>query len=417
MRRPLHVTFALVAASFTWMACSSSPPDAPQGALPGLDAGAGVAPGDGGSGPAADSGAAPTTPAGICAQYVACVAATTPAGLGVVAEAYGKDGTCWKTLDAETCKGACKTGIVQTHKAFPKAEACDLCDSSADCPSEAPVCDPSTRRCFECAGAADCAKKPGKACNTATRTCVECTADADCTQRPDRPVCDTTTNTCAECATNQDCRGGFSTQVCDATTRTCRSCVKDSECGGGVCDRGACLQCRTSADCPASAPTCNGSGACVACTDGSTCPSGACSMRGTCCDPNTCAKMKVQCGYTIDIFGCGLLTEIPCGACPGAQNCVHSTCVDPPANHCGAKCSGRCGYVPETNSYECVSVSSSCNTKANIACSAGFACQQHTDSVTGVTYDLCVDYCLVDADCKGGTCQSQSGVKGLGTCG
>jgi hypothetical protein len=417
MRSTLLACALLFPLSITWAACSGGPAsnDAP-GSGGGAPDGGAMPP------PAADAAAAPDavvplTPEGICGQYIACVAATTPAGLGVVAEGYGKDGTCWKTLSGATCEAACKTGIVQTHKAYPDEEACDLCEASGDCPSQRPACDLASHKCFECASSVDCAKKSGaKACDTTTRTCVECTSNGDCTARPDRSVCDTIRNVCAMCASNADCAGG-GPPVCDATTKTCRSCSGDGECPGGVCSSGACRQCRTDRECPAAAPHCSQVGTCVACVDGSTCPSGACGMSGACCDPNTCAKQSVQCGFTIDPLGCGLFTPIPCGACPGAQNCVQDACKDPPANHCGTGCAGRCGYVPESNSYECVNVSSSCNSKASIPCSAGFMCEPYKDPVTGNTVDICVDYCLVDADCKAGTCKSLSGVKGLGTCG
>ena len=401
MRSSVLAFIVLFPASATWAACSSSTPDAPSQDLPFVDGGTwGLLP-DGaialpdGASALPDAGGGPITPAAVCDAYIACVAATTPAGLGVVAEAYGRDGTCWKTLSADTCRGACKTGIVQTHRAYPKEEACDLCDTSADCPSQLPSCDTVSRKCFECGADADCAGKTNKACDTTKRICVECMQAADC-QDPNRPACDPATNRCVMCATNQDCQGGFG-GICDAATKQCRGCNGDAECTGA-------------------APKCDPAGRCVGCVDGSTCPSGACGMSGACCDPNTCAKNGVQCGFTIDLLGCGLFTEIPCGACPGAQNCVHSACKDPPANHCGAGCGGRCGYVPESNSYECVNVSSSCNSKSNIPCSAGFECTSRKDPITGTYYDVCVDYCLTNADCKVGTCSSLSGVKGLGTC-
>lgn len=89
---------------------------------------------------AADStGGNSTTGGGLsqtasCAAYLACAAATTPAELGSLLEAYGPDGTCWQSTPevAAQCDMACMVGLTQLEDAFPAEPACGGGGPSSD---------------------------------------------------------------------------------------------------------------------------------------------------------------------------------------------------------------------------------------------------------------------------------------------
>ena len=83
----------------------------------------------------------------------------------------------------------------------------DVPDPDA-CPSERPLCDPTT---FQCAA---------------------CLADTDC---PDltRPLCDTFRGACAACLGSETCAAGM---ICDGSLGRCVECASNADCPIGVCD-------------------------------------------------------------------------------------------------------------------------------------------------------------------------------------
>lgn len=206
--------------------------------------------GDGGTSAAGSGGSSPAVASGPqCEAYIACTAETSPAGLGVVLAAYGADGNCWKQGSPSLCEDACAKGIKDALQAFPKAEACNQCATSADCPSSLPACDPSSQRCVRCLSDSECKGTDNPACDPATHTCVACTSDLHCPDKLEgKGFCDTGTNTCVGCQNSSHCSGTFF--ICDATSKSCRWCQENSECPAGLCFLGSCT-CNQQGDCPA----------------------------------------------------------------------------------------------------------------------------------------------------------------------
>jgi hypothetical protein len=360
----------------------------------------------GGSAGVEDAGAPPA----VCEDYIACVAESTPAGLAAVLAAYGKSGSCWQQGDRSLCEQACHSGIVAAHKAFPKAKTCNVCDTSADCTSSAPACDPATLRCVECVSNSDCSD-PGKpACDSAARSCVACTNDSHCAS-PNQPECDLATHSCVQCTNSTHC-SVWTGPVCDLSSHQCRDCATDAECGSGACHAGQCKECKTDAQCPLAKPHCGSLGVCVGCVKDSECSPGVCTF-GSCCGVNACAKNGVECGSTVDL-GC-IFQPIACGQCTANNLCVNGSCKTKPENTCvPSPCaSKKCGYVPEKNAYDCVAGSSYCT--ANKACDPGFKCVK--SSVSGSDYYTCQNYCVTSADCANAkTCQPANGPTSYGVC-
>jgi hypothetical protein len=76
-----------------------------------------------------------------CAAYLECAAATTPAELPALLEAYGPDGTCWQSTPelAEQCDTACMTGLVQLQEMFQDEPACGGGGGSTESSTGAPA--------------------------------------------------------------------------------------------------------------------------------------------------------------------------------------------------------------------------------------------------------------------------------------
>lgn len=369
---------------------------------------ASAAPSDGGAA-GADGGG----PESLCGMYVACVAETTPAGLGAILAAYGRDGSCWAEGDPSLCEAACRAGIIAAHRAYPDANVCNLCSSDADCPRGLPACDTRSERCVACTSDEHC---PGAqpACNTERLACVACTRDDHCTD-PWTPRCDGRTETCVVCTENADCPWLFE-PVCDPATGRCRACASDLECGSGVCANGACVDCGSNADCGGAAPYCQSNGACVECLDSSHCAPGLCRpLSNKCCGVTACADQGAQCGRVTDAQ-CPLL-PIPCGGCDPGQVCSSQRCVSQPSLTCsGISCpTGLCGYVPEDNAYACLERNPRCS-ETDRTCGAGYTCRSFRSEVTGDLYYACLQYCLSQADCPGSASCNIDSETNIGTC-
>ena len=412
----MRLSFALSAACLlvvAGVACGSSdgksswvPSD---GGVGGSNSGAGGNAGQGASGGWSGSGGAQSSEP--CKLYIECVSQTTPAGLDAVLAAYGKNGSCWDEGDASLCENACRAGTIAANKAFG-AEACNYCDTPADCPSSKPGCDSAAHRCVECSSDADCKQQGKRACNVSSHVCVACTSDAHCANSAS-PRCDTAVATCVQCLDNADCAMTGS-PVCDVSTHHCRNCQTDAECSPGVCNNGYCSQCKSNSDCPSNKPVCSPQSICVGCQQDSDCNGGVCNtLMGKCCGATACADSAAECGWAVDPV-CPLF-PIDCASCASGNWCVDSKCEPAPVKTCSdSTCSGDCGFVPEKKAYECINHYSSC-TKTT-PCDPGYKCVEMQSQVTYEWYWTCVRYCLTDADCPGGTCKPQSGPSTVGTC-
>ena len=101
-----------------------------------------------------DADAGGQTDRGSCPDYVACVGATTPIGLGEALDTYGPEGSCWRSTSevANLCASACESGLEQYRAAFPDELACDpggiaQCREDADCPEDALYCSRVSHLC------------------------------------------------------------------------------------------------------------------------------------------------------------------------------------------------------------------------------------------------------------------------------
>jgi hypothetical protein len=327
-------------------------------------------------------GAATSAPHAICDQYVACVGQTTPQGLAAVLAAYGSSGACWTSAAQSVCLEACRTGLRDTSRAFPKVTAC-----------------------IECLGNDDCSSSPnGHACSAGK--CVQCSDDSFCSgQTP-------------------ACSGG-----------KCVACTENAHCAGhGVCDRGraTCVACGGDSDCPSSAPRCDRSGSaprCVGCLRSSDCPGGGSCEGGSCCQPETCAELANA--WHVDSI-CGTTYSLKCSnanvTCAGcSRGTCDSTDFNPPqctseGTSCMPGMSGAClsdevcTYVPNVHGYQCA------KDRRGSTCVYGGPSQNcgdnrfSCDGANLVNDGVCRAYCLTVADCRSTEkCSMFSGL-GYGEC-
>ena len=283
----------------------------------------------------------------LCGRYVECVAQTNPGGLKIIADQYGKSGTCFDSLGDDLCRKACLTGLQQNRTAFPNEGACPSCLADADCASTGkPACDKKQGLCVVCADDSHCSGST-PACDTAKQRCVTCMADKHCTSSS-KPACDVSAQRCIRCAGDQHCKAP--TPACEASIGKCFECTKNSHCSSSSnpsCDT-ANRKCCTVPSCGAikaligtnrwicgthhtqcgakecgtcSIGTCSSGGQCE--TTGKACVAGS---TGTCAVGELCAldmwDKKYKCGYDHTGAACDALIK----KCDTGFTCVNKTC-------------------------------------------------------------------------------------------
>ena len=102
-----------------------------------------------------DAGGEGVAPTEACAAYIRCTSETNPSELGVIVDAYGDYGSCWRQSDTSVCSQGCLVGLRQSRVAFPDELACTTCFSDAQCmwPGR-PSCDTTAGLCVPCSGGA-----------------------------------------------------------------------------------------------------------------------------------------------------------------------------------------------------------------------------------------------------------------------
>lgn len=254
------------------------------------------------------------------------------------------------------------------------ADACVSvsCASDDDCAGIAglPRCDREAGRCVGCLADTDCAD--GEMCvDRGCEPAPGCEGDDDCVEAT-RPVCDGGTcrgcagdGECAEptprCAPTGDCRGCLGDGDCGAGAPRCSpagvcvGCLEDGDCafgedceagvcvrpaactgdeacaGGFVCDRGACVACRSDAECPRG--TCV-AGGCVdraSCVSDTDCATGLCA-GGTCvaCAGDLDCRPGLWCeaGACVEAGVCAFDRECTAGRTCVAGVCTPASCAD-----------------------------------------------------------------------------------------
>lgn len=272
----------------------------------------------------------------------ACVACTADLHCGE-GEACSDEGSCLPNLceddadcaafEGRTCRdGSCRPGE---------------CDTASDCPGERPYCEENA--CVVCTGHEGCGVGEicvgGTTCEPANceglmdcplgsicedggcvpaDTCVDA---SDC-RDPRVPLC--VDGKCAACGSNLDC--GPWEQCRDGVCQPFHTCSADAGCAGGfVCEAGACVACRTDAQCARG--VCRG-GACVDALDcGSDvdCARGVC-LAGSCveCAGDSDCREGTFCEAGSCVAGpdCGEGRRCPPGEICEEGSCVPSDCVD-----------------------------------------------------------------------------------------
>jgi hypothetical protein len=253
-------------------------------------------------------------------------------------------------------------------------------DGGCNCTDDggAPFCD-SSGRCLVCQQNSDCPVDAGTPyCNLdvggpAYGQCVACATSADCGGGVCNPnlgfECDPSTQNCIDI-------GSCAPLTCDLPTGAC-VCNKDSDCSGNAngpfCNAasGACVQCRTAADCGLASAGCF-LGKC-----------GYCGFDGD-CPPNLGCEFLLPgigyCGCGIGYNGCG-------GNAPGCWNGSNG-----PSGTCGCESNGEC----------------------QLACGTASVCSTGDGNTTGICWFTCTS----DAQCDGG-CNLDAGVCNAapGSCG
>jgi hypothetical protein len=343
--------------------------------------------GGGGSGLGGHGGG--TDQPAICARYVSCATAATPAGAAAVIAAYGPGGSCWTTTPAVAadCTTACKTGIAQLHTAAPAA--CPLCLGDAECSGATPACDGKKGQCVACTADTYC---PGGACDLTSGVCVECTGNQQCTTSQ-KPICDTTSHKCvAGCLSDAGCTSPGASH-CDAASHKCVECTADGQCAGNP-----------------NGPVCNGFTHACGCLLDLQCPTFSCIQgQATCCVAKTCDANA--CGMVDN--GCG--GKHDCGACAkGTCQTSTSTCstLGAACTPGGTDCSGteRCLFDQKKAVHVC---SLNAEGKTCLATSDCKAYSGNTDAffcVGAGGLGKCSPYCVTQADCTGTqTCHMYNG--------
>ena len=252
-------------------------------------------------------------------------------------------------------------------------------DPCRECAGETPYCDETQAICVGCRSGADCPIEAPLCDPAGSRSCVECIGTSDCESAPNRH------RSCMTGVCDYECIDGYSDCTDGAGCETF-SFKDDANCGGcGIaCPPGA--HC-TANECRCDPPylMCNG-----ACVDPRTDPTNCGGCGVTCGDNSACTSSSCACLAGFDACS-GECVSLPdddqhCGACghdcdaqPGITS---SYCYD---WHCRATCApGRatcddlgdngCEVVLATDVANCGSCNRDCRLYPNVAsatCAAG----------------------------------------------
>ena len=81
----------------------------------------------------------------VCARYITCQTAVSPATASGYQMTYGPTGSCWVSANAaKDCNAQCQGGLAMLHAGFPKD--CVVCVADTDCSGTKSKCD-STGDC------------------------------------------------------------------------------------------------------------------------------------------------------------------------------------------------------------------------------------------------------------------------------
>ncbi len=144
----------------------------------------------------------------ICDRYIACVAATSPAGLPAAQQGFGPDAPCWTLgqMEIDACLMVCGGGLIQNHTVFPGAPECYLCRDDSECNTSAgevcykgdctlgpcgdgivqsnELCDGAQKCDDDCQGGATCSPLTGVGCDEEHYCGMSYSLGAQCFKKP-----------------------------------------------------------------------------------------------------------------------------------------------------------------------------------------------------------------------------------------
>ncbi len=342
-------------------------------------------------------------------------------------------GQCVQCLAPSDCTGS--QACVQN--------ACGPCQQDSDCAGSASgdLCSP-TSGCVQCLQNTDC---PTAGATCTNHVCVggPCTGDADCANNPAGSFCDTTTAQCVQCRTTTDCTTGL---VCMNDVCGVPVCHSDSDCvgagGGPYCDTriSACVQCIGATPPDAGTVDAGASDGGLSPTDGGsvsdggagqadggsaglslTAPDGGpqCVDAQTCqydsCQPQACAA-TTDCAMDVTGRFCDT-TRMQCveclqdSDCPSGQSCLAESCGTAATCTSDNSCAATDACVPLADNgawiERCLAASTSGTVRGGGACSNDGQCRSNVcyfpPAETVDEDGICLDGCLMDADCDNST--------------
>jgi hypothetical protein len=177
------------------------------------------------------------------------------------------------------------------------------CDTTNECPANAPVCS-EDGRCRGCEDNAEC-DSAAPFCSTSGQCMASCTESAQCSEAA--PYCSTGTGIC------EACQGSRHDELCSTRDTT------KPYCGPA----GACVACVNSAQCSENAPTCGIANTCESCKEHSDCASysGVCGDEGACVSEAAVVYVSSGDGSS-DTGACN--KEQPCETITGARDKVQA---------------------------------------------------------------------------------------------
>ncbi len=262
------------------------------------------------------------------------------------------------------------------------------CGVDAEC-GKGESCEGGRCRFTGCLEDADCARG---LCRAGAYTCTECATSADCPS--EKPVCDGQ-HRCVACQRDDEC-GQPGPGYCDASSGACVHCKQDAHCpqglscnGAGVCF-GAGLQ----------APCSEG----VACDLGLMCVNvGANSMCLKACNlyTNTCEGGQICIKLTFQDSPALVFEEgAPVGVCYQPVQGLRGY-----GEVCNNNCQPNLACTPDGATQS--TCKAYCDPQ-NPLCAPGLLCHEFPGDWNGHTYGLCygdtgfADPCAHDGDCRGG---------------
>ena len=345
---------------------------------------------------------------GMCTAPLTCDTATNYC---INAGNVSLCGRC--TADAE-CSGGADGGAGSKCLALGGASYCGkACTTQNDCPNNY-VCDPQFRQCAPIAGRCEnncgvagqtCAG--GRTCNAASGLCLTskglcdaCGADSECGADTDKCLsiadggarvcaqnCDTTTPNGRNCPSGFVCRDASGGRQCvpsggECVVDPCANLTCDRQSGTPFCDpaRRACVECRTSNDCPASDQICTADKTCIVpgqCMTDASCtgdPAGA-----KCCQTTLGRKCSQCCGNTDCPTQAQFCVANRCQAsqdpCTGVTCNPGQTCNPANGNCEGGGMGGMCMDATECATGQfCVPFISVCSCTTAADCVAPLTC-------------------------------------------